>query len=65
MALCLHCEKRDRVNNDLRLCVTCAQQPCIVRLYRKTIDWCPAWDANIQRLVERAKKKLPLFPRAS
>jgi len=58
--LCLHCEQAPR-ENYLRLCQRCAAQRGIRRLYEKTAGWTPERDARIQALVEKAKRREPLF----
>ena len=46
----------------LRLCNQCGAVRGVRILYKKSRRWTPAWDVHIQRLVRRAKAKLPLFP---
>jgi hypothetical protein len=58
--LCLHCESAPRAN-FLRLCDACAAVRGIRKLYRKNRNWTPARDARVQALVERAKRREPLF----
>jgi hypothetical protein len=58
---CLHCELAPQ-EHYLRLCRKCADKKGIRRLYKKTCRWTPAWDEHLQRLVGRARAKLPLFP---
>jgi hypothetical protein len=57
---CLHCERAPR-ENYLRLCNRCASQRGVRRLYKKTANWTPEHDAHIQALVEKAKRREPLF----
>jgi hypothetical protein len=62
--LCLHCERVPQSTlprlRCLRLCDRCGAYRALRRLYRRPRGWTPAWDAHIQRLVERAKLRLPL-----
>jgi hypothetical protein len=60
-APCLHCEAAPQ-EHYLRLCLRCARVKGIRLLYKKTSRWTPAWDEHLQRLVERARARLPLFP---
>ena len=60
LALCLHCELAPQ-EHYLRLCQKCASVKGIRLLYKKTSRWTPERDEHLQRLVERAKAKLPLF----
>jgi hypothetical protein len=62
MKLCLHCESGPQ-ETLLRLCGKCESSPCIRKLYRYLPDWTPEWDRHLQELVERAKQRLPLFPK--
>lgn len=57
---CLHCEAAPQ-EHYLRLCLKCARVNGIRLLYKKTSRWTPAWDEHLQRLVERARARLPLF----
>ena len=59
--MCLHCELAPQ-QHYLRLCTQCAARKSIRRLYRRNYRWNADWDAHLQRLVERARVKLPLFP---
>jgi len=61
VAVCLHCEAAPQ-EHYLRLCRQCAAVRGIRIVYKKSRRWTPAWDAHIQRLVQRAKARLPLFP---
>lgn len=63
MELCRHCEKKPKATY-LGLCETCSSTKGIPLLYRKKPGWTQEEEDNIQRLVERAKLKLPLFPTA-
>ncbi len=62
--LCLHCERapqsQDPRRHKLRLCDRCGASASLRRVYRRPIRWTAAWDAHLQRLVERAKLGLPL-----
>jgi hypothetical protein len=62
MKLCLHCEIRPQ-ETLLRLCGKCESVPGIKNLYEYRPDWTAKWDEHLQALVERAKKRLPLFPK--
>jgi hypothetical protein len=44
----------------LRLCDRCGAFRGLRRVYRLPHGWTPAWDAHLQRLVERAKLGLPV-----
>jgi len=59
--LCLHCEAAPQAT-ALRLCVGCAARRGVRNLYKPRAGSSPEWDAHLQKLVERAKKRLPLFP---
>ena len=59
--VCLHCESAPQ-EHHLRLCRRCAGKKRICLLYKKSRRWTWAWDAHVQRLVERASAGLPLFP---
>jgi hypothetical protein len=61
MNLCLHCEARPQ-ETLYRLCKRCASRRTIKMLYQYTKRLTPAWDRHLQELVERAKRRLPLFP---
>jgi hypothetical protein len=58
-SLCLHCEAAVQSQEPrlraLRLCDRCGAVRGLRRLYRRPLRWTAAWDAHIQRLVERAK----------
>jgi hypothetical protein len=62
--LCLHCERApysaDPQVRALRLCERCGAQRGLRRIYRRRRGWTPAWDAHLQRLVERARLGLPV-----
>jgi hypothetical protein len=62
--LCLHCESAPQSQEPrlrgLRLCERCGARHSLRRLYRRPRGWTPAWDAHLQRLVERAKLGLPV-----
>jgi hypothetical protein len=58
---CLHCEARPQ-ETLYRLCKKCASRRTIRWLYQYSKHWTPEWDRHLQKLVERAKLKLPLFP---
>lgn len=62
--LCLHCENAPQSlrlqARGVRLCERCGAQRCLRHLYRRPFGWTPAWDAHLQRLVERAKLGLPV-----
>lgn len=62
--LCLHCESAPQSaqlrRRGVRLCAVCGQVAGLRRAYRRTAAWTPAWDAHLQRLVERAKRGAPV-----
>ena len=60
-AACLHRELRPRTTND-RLCYICASKVRVRHFYKQFRRLNPGWDEHLQRLVQRAKQKLPLFP---
>jgi hypothetical protein len=59
--LCLHCERAPQAN-AYRLCERCVTFKGLRNIYKKRPGWTPAWDAHVQKLVDRASKGLPLFP---
>jgi hypothetical protein len=61
-SLCLHCETRPRTSG-LGLCTTCYAVNGIRVLYIKRRGWTPAWEAHLRRLTQRARLRLPLFPK--
>lgn len=58
--LCLHCERAPR-QSFLRLCDACVAVRGIRKLYQKKRTWTAARDARVQELVEKAKRREPLF----
>jgi hypothetical protein len=60
-AVCLHCEKAPPASPS-RLCGQCDSNESIRELYQKGPGWNAEWDAHLQRLAERARRRLPLFP---
>jgi hypothetical protein len=62
LPLCLHCEKEPQ-SNVYRLCARCAACDGLRNIYKKRKNWTPEWEDHLQKLAERAKNRLPLFPR--
>jgi hypothetical protein len=62
--VCLHCERAPQSQAPrvkyLRLCDGCGAVAGLRRVYRRPPGWTPAWDAHMQRLVERARLGLPV-----
>ena len=62
-SLCQHCERAPVGANALGLCDKCDGVRGIRRLYRPR-DHCPPWwEAHLRRLADRARRRLPLFPK--
>jgi hypothetical protein len=61
--LCQHCEREAAGANDLGLCDGCHHVRGIRRLYEARDDWPPWWEEHLRRLAERARRRLPLFPK--
>lgn len=61
-AACLFCERQPAATR-LGLCARCHAIKGVRRLYLRRHGWTPAWEAHLRRLAERARLRLPLFPR--
>jgi hypothetical protein len=59
---CRYCERRPVGGNTLGLCDVCHRARCVRRLYVPNPDRPSWWEAHLDRLAERARRRLPLFP---
>jgi hypothetical protein len=61
---CFHClepASDEKPINKLGLCPTCASKKRVRLLYKIRHDRPAGWEEHLERLTERARKKLPLF----
>jgi hypothetical protein len=64
MPHCRHCRRERDPLSALELCEPCQKRRQVRTLYEKRRPgWTPAWEAHLRHLEERARRKLPLFPR--